>query len=367
MVPKGVLARWFPLAATGLAALLAACSGSVGGVAKRDGGQDAASTPPDGGRADGQGRDGGEREAAIPDAEPVDAAPPFACEPESTSSPVLDAELLLDPAEPHAGDTVTVLVRSRKLDRNEAPDMELQVTGPDRNDQLQPARRSGGKALYYYYIPNVALGQYCVLGLIQGSAEISGKFEVTPRPKGPDRCQGGIFKVVSNHQWTCQEQPGWGNEIHIRTLDGDGNPLPGVTIHVGWVDTARHPFYNEENVGPPPEEVTTDSNGEYNGYDFWPISQTGELVFRFWVEGCASDVATEVTTGWWESDDSGCEYCPNDGTKNKWGHWSHTIVFQLDPTATQACVVPSDHAGQQRCSYNHLFHDPNFQTCWDVP
>ncbi len=365
MTPNALLTRWLAPAA-GLAVLLAACGGSVDGLAGRDGG-DAASPPPDGGTSEGRTRDGGERDGRVRDAGPTDAAPPFTCEPEPATSPVLDAELLLDPAEPHEGDTVTVLVRSRRLDRNEAPDMILQVMGPDRNDWLQAARRSGGRALYYYYIPNVVPGEYCVLGLIQGTAEISGKFEVTPRPPGPARCQGGVFKVISNHQWTCQEQPEWGNEIHIRTLDADGNPLPGVTIHVGWVDTARRPFYNEENVGPPPEQVTTDDNGEFRGYDYWPISRTGELVFRLWVEGCASDVATEITTGWWQTDDSGCEYCPNSGTRNKWGHWSHTIVFQLDPTADRACIVPSDHAGQQRCDYDHLFHDPSVQTCWDVP
>ncbi len=83
------------------------------------------------------------------------------------------------------------------------------------------------------------------------------------------------------------------------------------------------------------------------------------------MHGAASDVATEITTGWWQSNAQGCQYCPGSQPINVYGHWSHRIEFRLDPAASQMCVVPSDHAGQSSCGApGHLYHDPSYQACW---
>ena len=100
-------------------------------------------------------------------------------------------------------------------------------------------------------------------------------------------------------------------------------------------------------------------------YDYWPISDNGLLVFNVSVDGVASDVATEITTGWWEDDLMGCNYCST-ATVNVWGHWSHTVEFRRDPTATEACVVESDHAGMAACGEpRHIHHHPDVRACWE--
>ncbi len=313
-----------------------------------------------------------------PDAAPADATvgpdagPPFTCTPVATTSPVLDGVLTFDPADPHPGDTVTVIVRSQSLGRAEAPPLELTATSAS-GDRVWPTNaRAGGDALYYYALSDVELGDYCLVGRVSGNDEISGKFTVTPRPAPPTRCSGGIYKVTQNHQLTCAEQPEFGNEINIRVLDAQGQGVNGAVVRIGWPNTVVRPIYNDTDPPNPsdiPATVTTGSDGWFHGWNYWPISENGYMVFNLSVDGCASDVATEITTGWWESDNQGCRYCdPSFANRNVWGHWSYTVVFQLDLAATQACVVDNDHAGQgSGCEVMHIHHDPSHAACYAVP
>jgi hypothetical protein len=305
------------------------------------------------------------------DGEDEEIAPPFTCTAADTSSPVLDGVLVYDPADPHPGDTVTVVVRSQSLDRPEAPAMVLEERSAGGTRTWNAGTVAGGRAVYYYAVSNVEPGDHCLVGKIDGADEISGKFTVTPRPAGPPRCEGGVFKVTTNHLWTCGEQPEWGNEVRIEVYGADGNPMPGVTVRIKWPDTTQRPIYNDTDPPDPseiPETVETGSDGVFAGFNYWPTNVNGYMVFNLSVDGCASDTATEITTGWWETDNDGCRFCdPGYTNRNVWGHWSHTVIFTLDPDATQACVVPVDHAGQQGCRIEHIHHDPDHMACWDVP
>ena len=344
-------------------------AGDSGGADGNDAG-----SPGDGSPNDSSGGDSGASGAqdgdALPDdhGESQDTAPPFACEPISTSSPVLDGLVAFDPADPHPGDTVTVIVKSNTLDRPDAPSMELHETSASGQRVWNVQHMAGGKALYYYAVSGVEAGDHCLVGRIAGQDEISLRFTVTPRPAGPPRC-GGVYKVTSNHQWTCDEQPDWGNEVLIRVRDSSGQPVSGATIRLDWPATTVRPIYNDTDPPAPsevPATVQTDSSGVFHGFNSWPINAVGYMVFNVSVDGCASDVATEITTGWWETTNDGCKYCPM-ALRNVWGHWSHTVEFELDPTATTACVVPSDHAGQSACTPEHIHHDPAVQSCWATP
>lgn len=352
------------------------CDGVVGGgdKTKQDGGLDAR------GDAAGDcaiGGDGVSNEqgseppdGALPDGGPPDAALPFTCDPVSTSSPVLDGIVVFDPADPHPGDTVVVVVKSNALGRQEAPPMVLQETHAGGTRSWSTNHMAGGNALYYYAIADVELGDHCLVGKIDGADEISAKFTVTQRPAGPPKCNGGVFKVTENHQWTCAEQPEWGNEIWIYTYDQNGDPMPNVTVRIRWPDTTQRPIHNDTDPPDPsdiPQIVQTGGDGVFHGYNYWPTNQNGYMVFELQVDGCASDVATEITSGWWETDNYGCRHCdPSFTHRNVWGHWSHTIVFELDPVATQACKIPVDHAGQQGCTVEHIHHDPNHTACWEI-
>jgi hypothetical protein len=361
--------RWMAALLAG-AVWVTGCSGVVGGTRKdaavpSDGADGIDAAVIDGALTDGTLPEGGLFDGAGPD-----AAPPFTCNQVPTSSPVLDGIVALDPADPHPGDTVTVIVRSQVLDRHEAPPMVLEETSQAGVRTWNTNHMAGGRALYYYAVPNVELGDHCLLGKISGADEISARFTVTPRPAPPPRCNGGIFKVTVNHLWTCNEQPEWGNEIWIYTYDENGSPMPNVTIRIAWPDTTLRPIYNDTDPPNPsniPETVQTDGSGLYHGYNYWPTNQNGYMVFNLHVDGCASDVATEITTGWWETDNYGCRFC-NLSNRNSWGHWSHTVEFHLDTSATQACVIPSDHAGHESgCAQEHIHHDPNYTACYNVP
>ena len=294
-----------------------------------------------------------------------DTSPPFTCDPDSLTSPVLAGEMLFDPADPHPGDTLTVIIRSTNgTEPAAAPSMALQVEGAT-GTSVEPTTMvaGGGDTLYYYAVADVQLGDVCLTGLIDGAAqEISGKVTVTPRPAGPD-ASNGVYKVTTNHQWTCAEQPTYGNEIHLYVLDEHGAGVPGSPIRVDYADSTD--FDSIHNGGGDiPYSVTTDSNGYFLGYDYWPISDHGFVVFQLYLDNIASDIATEITTGWWETDDSDCNYCSTYAI-NTWGHWSHTVIWQLDPDASEICVVETDHAGQSVCGApGHLHHHPDHRACW---
>jgi len=314
------------------------------------------------------GDDDASDDDALPDDDAADddtTAEPFTCEPDPLTSPTLAGVMLFDPADPHPGDTLTVIVKSTNgTEPGEAPSMAMQAEGAF-GTVLEPITMiaGGGDTLYYYAFLDVELGDVCLTGLIDGTTpEISGKVTVTPRPAGPSAVNG-VYKVTYNHQWTCTEQPTWGNEIHLYVQDEHGNGVPNATIRVDYADsTDVGSIYNGgDDI---PETVTTDGGGYYHGYNYWPISDHGFLVFQLSVDGVASDIATELTTGWWETDEAGCNYC-NLYAINTWGHWSHTVIWQLDPSATEICVVDTDHAGQATCGApGHLHHHPDGQACW---
>jgi len=246
--------------------------------------------------------------------------PPFECEPAAVSSPQLAGLMLFDPAAPHPGDTLTVIVRTTNgTPPNQAPSLQLQAEGAAGVTVEEVAMTAGGGDTYYYFaVPNVQLGDVCLLGLIAGvTPEISGRVTVTPRPPGPP-VTGGVYKVIQNHQWTCAEQPEWGNEIHVYVQDEQGNGVPNAVIDINYADsTDPGSIYNDgSNI---PDTVTTDGGGYFLGYNSWPISDNGLLVFQLSVAGEPSDIATEITTGWWETNDDGCNYC-NEFAKNVWGH-----------------------------------------------
>lgn len=291
--------------------------------------------------------------------------PPFQCTPEAASSPVLAADVWFDPAQPHPGDTVNVIVRAGNgLASADAPPMQLQAQHGGGTTMLDPTMRAGGAALYYYAIADVPLGDVCVLGLIDGAPEVSASVTVTPRP--PARA-GDVFKVIENHQWTCDEQPDFGNELHLWVRDEDGVGIPGATIRVAPADSTDVATIYNGDSSTIPTTLVTDGDGYVKEYDYWPISDHGLLVLELSVDGAASDIATEITTGWWETDDDGCRYCDAASPKNVWGHWSHSVVFQRDPSATELCRVPVDHAGQAACGPpGHVLHDPDHVACWSI-
>ncbi len=296
------------------------------------------------------------------------AAPPFTCEAETVGSPLLAAQLHFDPAEPHPGDTLTVIVRSTNgTEPSQSPALVLQAEGAE-GTTTEPItmQAGGGDTLYYFAVPDVKLGDLCLLALVDGTTpEIAGKVTVTERPAGPP-VTNGIYKVITNHQWTCAEQPTYGNEIHITVLDENGAGVAGAVVDVMVADsTDPGSIYNDE--GNIPDTVEMDNSGTFHGYNYWPISDHGLMVFKLSVLGEPSDIATEITTGWWETNDENCNYCGEYG-KNVWGHWSHTIVFQRALNATEICEVDTDHAGQQSCATpGHLHHHPQHQACWLAP
>jgi len=296
------------------------------------------------------------------------AAPPFTCEPDLPGSPQLAAQMHFDPAEPHPGDTLTVIVRSTNgTSPGDSPGLVLEAEGAAGMTTEQITMRAGGgDTLYYFAVPNVELGDLCLLALVDGTTpEIAGKVTVTERPAGPP-VENGIYKVITHHQWTCSEQPTYGNEIHVSVQDENGQGVAGAVVDVNYADsTDPGSIYNDE--GNIPDTVQMDGSGHYVGYNYWPISDHGFMVFKLSVQGEPSDIATELTTGWWEANDENCNYCGEYG-KNVWGHWSHTVVFQRDVNATEICEVDTDHAGQQSCAIpGHLHHHPQHQACWTAP
>ena len=121
-----------------------------------------------------------------------------------------------------------------------------------------------------------------------------------------------------------------------------------------------------------PKSMTTGSDGKAELDTPWGMgircqvdSRPSAIIYLLSVKGGASDVATEITTSIWEHTRAGCNYCNKAGV-NGFGTWSHTVVFKKDPNASQVCDVPSDHAGQKACPFDHLFHDPQHASCVPV-
>lgn len=316
--------------------------------------------------------DGAPSSDGAPDAQ---QPPPFSCTPASGAANTLKGELLFDPKDPHPGDTVTVLLKSagQGTTQGNAPKMTLEATGA-KGTITAPTQITAGVlgakgVVYHFEIPDVALGDVCVLAKIDGKTpELAGKIMVTPRPPPPP-APGGVFKVTTNHQLTCQEQVPWGNELHVAVYDENGKGVPGAKVRVFAPDTTDWSnVKNNDQTHPFPKTLTMNASGKWDDYFWWPSNTNGFFVMELAVDGVASDVATEITSGWWETDANGCRYCDPSNPINVYGHWSHRIQFKRDPKATTMCAVGSDHAGQKACgapgALGHLYHDPSHQACW---
>ncbi len=241
--------------------------------------------------------------------------------------------------------------------------MVLVAGGAGGTRRIDPGTVEGGAAVWYFALSQVELGELCLAGEVGGNTEWAEKVDVTARDTVPDTT-GGIYKVVQNHQWTCGEQPQCGNYVSISVLDAAGQGVSGATVKIGQPATTVPPIYNDTDPSSIPATVTMDSSGSFVGQNYWPKNENGLQVFQLSVDGHASDVATEITTGWWEDDLQGCNYC---GTYcvNVWGHWSYSVVFQLDPDATDVCEVENDHQGMASCgAARHIHHDPDHQACY---
>lgn len=300
------------------------------------------------------------------DVAPDVSAPPFHCDAAAATSPLLAGTFLFDPKDPHPGDTVTVLVRSTKFSEASAPAMTLDATSSKGTSTEKITITSGGNGVTYYFaLPDVPLGDMCLLTHVKGAPELAGKLTVTPRP-APAPSPKGVYKVQANHQFTCQEQVPWGNELHVEVLDAQGKGVPGAVVNVRLPDTTDLTNIKNADTKPVPKTLTMDGSGKYDDYFWWPSNGNGYTIFDLSVQGSASDVATEISSGWWETDGTGCRYCNTGQPINVYGHWSHRIVFKLDSSTSQACLVPSDHAGMSACAatHGHAYHHPTHQACW---
>ncbi|MEM7158112.1 MAG: hypothetical protein AAF799_35045 [Myxococcota bacterium] len=336
--------------------------GASWGPGSSSGGE--ASVPDDTDAMESTDSTGQAEESGSQDGSTGEPLPPFDCDAVAADSPVLDAQVLFDPADPHPGDTLSVIVRATNgTSRTDAPPMDLEVVDRNGTRTLSPSTIQGGEALYYYAIAEVPLGGLCLRSIIDGATEASAEIEVTPRPVGPP-IDGGIFKVRANHQWTCAEQPTYGNELHVWVRDEDGVGMEGVPVALRPVDSTDSESIYNQGEQPLPTQIVTGPDGHGMVFNYWPISDHGLFVLEANIDGAASDIATELTTGWWETNNDGCNYC-NIPSVNVWGHWSYTLEFQRDPGATEACVVANDHAGMTACGEPvHIHHDPAATSCW---
>lgn len=275
-----------------------------------------------------------------------------------------------------AGQTVTLVLQSQNTAKDDAPPLSVELVNRDGvriidDDYLV----GGGVPVWYLSVAGLALGENCIHvrngELVEHALKI-----VAAEPTGVAR-GGGVWKVSSNHQWTCEEQVTFGNFLHVRVEDELGGPVEGATVNLRWTDDTVYPVPPDDTAQGweehgQPKTLTTNAEGFADLWTPWgegirsPIDgKPGFAVFLVTMADGASDVATEITTGLWEADDAGCDYCPQDAV-NVYGHWSYTVTFRRDLAATQVCEVGIDHAGQASCSHQHFFHDPDLASCLPV-
>jgi hypothetical protein len=205
-----------------------------------------------------------------------------------------------------------------------------------------------GPYAWSWSLSPLAAGDYCVVFRADPGATVYQRAPLRvadgPPPGTP------VYKVVANHQWTCEEEYTWAINVDTVVLDEAGAPLPGVRVLV------EHAPCDTAEDHPPPAEVTTGGDGTVRWENYNP-----RCFFHERVADGPSDTAIEIYTGIWETqrDESGadCNYCST-FAENVWGHWSYTITFQRLP-ATEVCEVPGDHAGQSRCSPLLHWEDPS--------
>ncbi|MDP7113819.1 MAG: hypothetical protein QGH45_17755, partial [Myxococcota bacterium] len=89
-----------------------------------------------------------------------DTVAPYTCEPAAVTSPVLNGEMYFDPADPHPGDTLTVIVKAPGQSPDTYPSMAMKADG-SWGEVLEPTTivAGGGDTFYYYAIPDVQLGE----------------------------------------------------------------------------------------------------------------------------------------------------------------------------------------------------------------
>ena len=381
------------LAAVSFAVLLASCSSMLGFddlTFEGDAGDDASAGGQAGAGGSSAAGAGGVSSEAGQDADVGGASgtagtagtggtspPPFDCD-NPPASPTLEPEVWTHPAQGVlAGQTVTVVLKSGNHDPGSAPTLVGELTNRDGTRQVTDYTLvGGGNANYYVSFADLAVGQNCILLRNGSNVEVAMKLDAADPGAGLAR-GAGPWKVTSNHQWRCDEQPAFGNLLHVRVEDENGNPVEGATVRIRWTDDTVYPVPPDDQATSwdehgQPKSMTTGADGRAELVTPWgegvrtPIDgKPGLVVFLLSMEGGASDTATEITTGLWEADASGCNYC-NTYAINVYGHWSHTVVFRRDPTATQVCEVPIDHEGQQSCSHTHFYHDPDRPSCVPV-
>ena len=332
-----------------------------------------------GGTRDGGGLDGGAnggRDGAATVTDDGHATAPFACEP-AAATPSLELHHWLHPSSPVAGQTLTVVMQSQNTRPRNGPPLSAVLVNRDGMRRTNHYTRAGGdKATYHVSIAGLAAGENCVAIYNGDNVEVA--FEIIAADPGAGVARGnGVWKVSANHQWTCDEQPTWGNLLHVRVVDEAGAPVEGATVGLRFTDDAIYPVPPDDGATNfaehgQPKTMTTGSDGRAELVTPWgegirsPIdAKPSYLVFQVSIEGGASDVATEISTGIWETNNDGCNFC-NRSAVNVYGHWSYTVEFQRDPTATEICDVPNDHAGQGACGPIHFFHEPDQRSCIPV-
>ncbi len=331
-----------------------------------DTGADTGTTDESGSTGDGDG-----------DPSDTDDDPPFSCEP-SPTTPTLALSSWQHPAAGLlAGQTVTLVVQSQNTNKADAPPLTATLVNSQGARTIDPVLPSGGaKPVWQLSLAGLALGDNCVE--VRNGANVEYAVKIVGASPSPGVPRGdGVWKITRHHQWTCEEQPTYGNLLQVYVKDEFDSPVPGATVNLRWTDDASFPVPPDAaaqtwEAHGQPKTLTTDANGFAELFTPWgqgirsPIdAKPSYVVFLVSVAGGASDVATEITTGWWETDEFGCKYCEQEAV-NVYGHWSHTIEFKRDPAALQVCEVGTDHAGQAGCSAPHLFHDPLNASCVPV-
>jgi hypothetical protein len=307
----------------------------------------------------------------------TDDLPPFSCElPPLT--PTLDLSSWTHPAAGHlAGQTITLVLQSQNTPKDQAPPLTTELVNRDGARIItEQALVGGAKPVWYISVADLALGENCIE--VRNGADVEYAVKIIASDPSPGVPRGnGPWKVTTNHQWRCDEQPTFGNLLQVHVEDELGNPVANATVDLRWTDDTVYPVPPDDAAQSweehgQPKTLTTDENGFAELWTPWgqgvrsPIDgKPSYAVYLVSMADGASDFATEITTGIWETDDFGCNYC-NTYAVNVYGHWSYTVKFKRDPAATQVCEVGTDHEGQQACSHQHVFHDPARPSCVPV-
>ncbi len=175
---------------------------------------------------------------ALPDGQPTspdsawDAAPPFSCT-LATATPSLKPAAWRHPSAPRSGQTVTVSLQSRISPKPTKPAV-LSTTLINRaGSRVINAYDVAGGKYWIYHIPvaGLAPGENCITVRKGKNVELALKIKAAPAGKGEAR-GAGVWKVVKNHQWRCDEQPTYGNFIKVKVLDEKGAAVKGARVRI---------------------------------------------------------------------------------------------------------------------------------------